>query len=119
MMTWLRCPANRAAWVSADGDFADVHGEGVAGEEGVGEWGSDGEDVLDGFGSLDGADNARHGAEGTFRDACCGDSLFVEEAVIASGEAGMDAYRLTVKFSDSGVGVGLCGVVAGSGYQEF
>ena len=43
----------------------------------------------------------------------------MEEAVIASGEAGMDGYRLTVKLSDSGVGVGFCGVVAGSGYQEF
>ena len=31
----------------------------------------------------------------------------------------MDGYRLTVKLSDSGVGVGFCGVVAGSGYQEF
>ena len=52
MMTWLRCPAHRAAWVAADGDFADVHGEGVASKKGVGEWGSDGEDVLDGFGRL-------------------------------------------------------------------
>ena len=96
------------------GDFADGHGEGVAGQQRVDEWRANGEDVFYGFRGLDGADNAGYCTEWAFRDAGGWHSRFVEEAMVACGSSGVDGHGLAIELFDPCVGPGFCCIVAGS-----
>jgi hypothetical protein len=53
-----RLPAQRASGIAADGDFVEVHREGVEGEQRVGERCADAEQAFDHFDGLDGTDGA-------------------------------------------------------------